>query len=131
MYIFNVYNWLKKKWKVLSFDRLVYKNILRYPDRLGSGCVSHTVVYSSLQLMDYSPPGSSVHAFLQARMLKWVTISFSRGCSQPRGQTWVPCMAGRFLIIYYLVAWKRKESYQISKKKVNKLKRNEVTSKEY
>ena len=31
--------------------------------------------------MDCSPPGSSVHGILQARMLEWVAISFSRGSS--------------------------------------------------
>ena len=39
--------------------------------------------------MDCSPPGSSVHGTLQARKLEWVAIPFSRGSSQPRGQTWV------------------------------------------
>ena len=34
--------------------------------------------------MDYSPPGSSVHGILQARILEWVAISFSRGSSEPR-----------------------------------------------
>ena len=34
--------------------------------------------------MDCSPPGSSVHGILQARILEWVAISFSRGSSQPR-----------------------------------------------
>ena len=33
--------------------------------------------------MDYSPPGPSVHGILQARILEWVAISFSRGSSQP------------------------------------------------
>ena len=28
--------------------------------------------------MDYSPPGSTVHGILQARILEWVAISFSR-----------------------------------------------------
>ena len=37
--------------------------------------------------MDCSPPGSSVHGFLQARILEWVAIAFSRGSSQPRDQT--------------------------------------------
>ena len=32
----------------------------------------------------------------QARILEWVAISFSRGSSQPRDQTWVSCIAGRF-----------------------------------
>ena len=30
---------------------------------------------------DCSPPGSSVHGILQARILEWVTISYSRGSS--------------------------------------------------
>ena len=34
--------------------------------------------------MDCSPPGSSVHGILQARILEWVAISFSRGSSPPR-----------------------------------------------
>ena len=31
--------------------------------------------------MDYRPPGASVHGILQARMLEWVAIPFSRGSS--------------------------------------------------
>ena len=46
--------------------------------------------------MDCSPAGSSVHGILQARILEWVSISFSRGSSQPRNWTWVSCIAGRF-----------------------------------
>ena len=46
--------------------------------------------------MDYSPPGSSVHESLQARILEWAAIPFSRGSSQPRDQTQVSCIAGRF-----------------------------------
>ena len=34
--------------------------------------------------VDYNPPGSFVHRILQARILEWVAISFSRGSSQPR-----------------------------------------------
>ena len=34
-----------------------------------------------------SLPGFSVHGFLQARILEWVSVSSSRGCSQPRDQT--------------------------------------------
>ena len=36
--------------------------------------------------MDYSPPGSSAHGILQARILEWLAIPFSRGSSQPRGR---------------------------------------------
>ena len=45
--------------------------------------------------LDCSPPGS-VRATAQARLLEWVAISFSRGFSPPRDQTWVSCIAGRF-----------------------------------
>ena len=37
--------------------------------------------------MDCSPPGSSVHRMLQAGILEWVAVSFSRGLSQPRDRT--------------------------------------------
>ena len=45
--------------------------------------------------MNCSPPGSSVHGIFQARVLDWDVISFSRGSSRPRDQTWVFCIAGR------------------------------------
>ena len=38
---------------------------------------------------DCSPPGSSVHGILQARILEGVAILFSRGSSRPRDQTHV------------------------------------------
>ena len=50
--------------------------------------------------MDYSLPGSSVHAIFQARILECVVISFSRGSSQPRDRTQVSCNAGRRFTIW-------------------------------
>ena len=44
--------------------------------------------------VDCSLPGSSVHGILQARILEWVAIPFSRGLSQPRDWTRVSCIAG-------------------------------------
>ena len=46
-----------------------------------------------------SPPGFSVHGILQARRLEWVAMPFSRGSSQPRDQTFVSCIAGRFFTV--------------------------------
>ena len=46
--------------------------------------------------MDCSHPGSSVHGILQARILEWVAISFSRGSSQPRDPSQVSSIAGTF-----------------------------------
>ena len=48
--------------------------------------------------MDCSLPDSSVHGIFQARIVEWVAISFSRGSSQPRDQTWVSLIAGRCFI---------------------------------
>ena len=45
---------------------------------------------------DCSPPGSSVHGILQARIVEWVAIPFSRGSSHPRGRTVASCITGRF-----------------------------------
>ena len=50
-----------------------------------------------------SPPGSSVHGVLQARMLEWVAMPSSRGSSKPVGQTQVshvPCI-GRQVLHHY------------------------------
>ena len=48
---------------------------------------------------DCSPLGSSVHGILQARILEWVAIPFSRGSSQSRDQTEVSCIAGKFFAV--------------------------------
>ena len=53
--------------------------------------------------MDCSPPSSSVHGILQARILEWVAISFSRGSSRPRDRTQVSFIAGRCFNLRALV----------------------------
>ena len=50
--------------------------------------------------MNCSPLGSSVHGILQARILEWVAIPFSRGSSWPRDWTCVSCNSGRFFTIW-------------------------------
>ena len=55
--------------------------------------------------MDHSPPGSSVHGILQARILDWVAMPFSRGSSLPRDRTcvsYVSCISRQ--ILYHLGA---------------------------
>ena len=56
--------------------------------------LSHVQLCNS---MDNSPPGSSVHGILQARILQWVPISSSRGSSWPRDWTQVSCI-GRWIL---------------------------------
>ena len=50
--------------------------------------------------VDCCQPGSSVPGLLQARILEWVAIPFSRGSFQPRDWTWVSCIGGRFFTIW-------------------------------
>ena len=44
-------------------------------------------------------PDSFIHGILQARMLEWVAITFSRGSSQPRDRTLVSCITSRFFTV--------------------------------
>ena len=46
--------------------------------------------------MNCSPPGSSVHGILQARILEWLVISSPQGIFLTMGWTWVSCIVGRF-----------------------------------
>ena len=76
-------HWLSTKKQKLSFD-----------------CCWCLVSKSCLSLcnhMDCSPLGSPVHGISQARILEWVSVSFSRGSSWPRDRTWVSCTGGRVL----------------------------------
>ena len=59
------------------------------------GAKSHLTLCNTV---DCSLPGSSVHGISQAKILEWVLISFSRGSSQTRDQTWVSCLGGGFFI---------------------------------
>ena len=64
--------------------------------------------------MDCSLPGSCVYRILQARILEWVVIPFSRGSSQPRDQTWVTCISGRFFTIWAIRKAKKKKKVPLS-----------------
>ena len=51
-------------------------------------CVCVLVIQSCLTLcdpIDCNPPGSPVHGILQARILEWVAISFSKGIFPTQG----------------------------------------------
>ena len=53
------------------------------------------------------PIDYTVHGILQARILQWVAFPFSRGSSQPRDQTQVSCIAGRFF-----TSWATREAQE-------------------
>ena len=77
----------KPSHKKLSFSFLIFAEHARMLSHF-----SH--VLTLFDPMDCSPPGSSVYEILQARILEWVAISSSRGCSQ-----------GLSLNLLYLLHW--------------------------
>ena len=64
-------------------------------------CAKSVQLYLTLcKPMDWSPSGSAVHGILQARILEWIAMPFSRGSSQPRDRThisYVSCI-GRWIL---------------------------------
>ena len=64
--------------------------------------------------MNCSLPGFSVYGNLQARILEWIAIPFSRGSSWPRDQTLVSWIADRFFTI-----WATGKSFIIARYPVN------------
>ena len=87
---------------MLSFPGFQIKN---YTKCLQTACcycylVANSRPTLSVDSMDDSPSGSSVHGIFQARILEWVAISFSMGSSQPRDRHWVSCM-GRSVLFFY------------------------------
>ena len=80
-----------KIFKVLAhvFRSLVHFELIFYESEVAQSCPT------LCNPVDCSPSGSSAHGILQARILKWVAISFSRGSSWPRDRTQVSCIAGR------------------------------------
>ena len=94
-------------WAVLSYLRTLYPLSSVRPIWLVASYPLTPVKVSVAQLcptvwdpMDCSPLDSSVHGILQARILEWVTISFSGGSSWPRDWTWVSCIGGRFFTVW-------------------------------
>ena len=61
---------------------------------LFSVCVCAQLHPALCHIMDSSPPGSSVHGILQARILEWVAISYSRDLPDSRIKpTSIPCVS--------------------------------------
>ena len=75
------------------------------PEKILAMCVLAVQLCPTLwEPMSSSRPDSSVHGILQARMLEWVAISFSRNLPDP-GIELVSCIADRFF-----TTWATKET---------------------
>ena len=87
--------WMKPDAK----DHILCDSIYMKKNRQIHVWVSSYSVMSLCDPMDCNPPGSSVHGIFQARILKWVAISSSRGSSLPRIESTSlvsSALAGRF-----------------------------------
>ena len=73
--------------------------------------------------LDHSPPGSSVHGILQARILERVAIFFSRGSSWPRDLTCISCIS--YLGKGVFITWATGEACSLSRSRVNRRPINE------
>ena len=78
-----------------------------------SESVSCSIVSDSLQPLVYSPPDSSVHGILQARILEWAAIPFSQGSFWPRDRTPVSYISGKFFTV-----WATREAMAAEREKI-------------
>ena len=72
-----------------------------------------SVMSNSLRPHGLWPPGSSVHGILQARILEWVAISFSRVSSPPRDWTQVSCIASRLFTTWDLGEAQEQQTHEL------------------
>ena len=92
--------WPKSYWEVSSSPNIEpVDSKTGLPQLLVLVTESYPAVCDS---MNCSPPGSSVHGILQARILEWVAIPFSRGSFWPRDWTHIACSA-TFLTIWEML----------------------------
>ena len=87
--------WSRHRTFVLASPKIARTLWQRHP--YGRVCALCSVAQSGLTLCKTTgchPPGSSAHGSFQARTLKWVAISYSRGSSWLRDQTCISCDSG-------------------------------------
>ena len=91
--------WMNRMSFGLNLDKSCNNLVLRFPDLRFLSVVAqlHLTLCSP---MNCSLPGSIVYKILQARILEWIAVPFSRVFSQPRDQTQVSHNAGRFFTIW-------------------------------
>ena len=96
-------------WMDIARSRAMQVTLWDFPSSLCQKCLISLFCYLVAKLcltlcnsLECSPPGSSVHGILQARILEWVATSFSRGSSWPKNGTRVSCI-GRYILYHWAV----------------------------
>ena len=99
----NIVNWFIPKQKKIF--KVKKKNVLHSEWYIAAAVKSPQSCPTLCNPIDSSPPGSPVPGILQATILEWVAIPFSRGSSWPRGWTWVSCTADRLSLSHQGTPW--------------------------
>ena len=85
-------------------DAIHHSHPLFSPSPFGLSLSQHQGLFQGVRCCirwpNYWSFSSSIHGILQARILEWIAISFSRGSSWPRDWTRVSCTAGRLSVVW-------------------------------
>ena len=84
---------LRQTATLLCLHVLIWKMMMTIPACPGLVCVCAQLCLTLCESVDYSRLGSSIHGILQARMLKWVAIFFSRGIFLTQGSNPSSCVS--------------------------------------
>ena len=79
-------------------ERYVHLALMIYSGIKKVKSLSRVQLFATPWTVTYQAPpsmGFSLHGILQARILEWVAISFSRGSTRPRDQTGVSHISGK------------------------------------
>ena len=97
--------WFQYNYTVLFYLHEIFK-VVKLTETEGRMVVARGLKVNVAQLrqtlcdsMVCSPPGSSVHGILQARILEWIAIPFSKGFFPSRDQTQVSLIVGGFFTV--------------------------------
>ena len=99
-------SFLKNDISIITFIYLLHLNV--FFSVFCSSMVSHSFMSDSVTLWTLACQASLSMGILQARILDWVAMPFSRWSSQPRDRTQVSCVAGGFFTIW--IPWKSKNT---------------------
>ena len=84
-------------WQKSVLNKIKYRIKWKYAAAAAKSLQSYPTLCDPI---DGSPPGSPFCGILQARILEWVAVPFSKGSPHPRDQTQVSRIVGRFSVVW-------------------------------
>ena len=118
--LFNKFCWVKMNCQALVNDEKASGNVYMVKIFFASTITLSMKAAKSCPTL-CNPMDYTVDGILQARILEWIALPFSGGSSQPRNQTQVSCIAGRFftnctvreatIILHYTITLKQDQNF--------------------